>query len=257
MLDISILESLLPAIAVLAARLSGLFATAPFLSGRYIPVQVKAALVLCLSTALSPAMPGSKPETLVGLAVIALAEMLTGMVAGFAASLAFVAVEVAGQVFDAEMGFGMTNVIDPAFGVQVPLMGGFAQLCGLWVFLAIDGHHFMLAAVLGISKAAPYRVERSALGIVEWMVARFSESFGLGLRLALPLLVAAFVASAAMGIASRAVAQLNILVMGMPLRVLLGLAVLASSLPQVLRVLSGAFSDSRHWVPAAVRLLGR
>jgi len=257
MLDISVLESLLPAVAMLAARLSGLFATAPFLSGRYIPVQVKAALVLCLSVALSPVLTAGKPETPGGLAVIALAEILTGMMAGFAASLVFVAVEVAGQVFDTEMGYGMTNVLDPAFGVQVPLMGGFAQLCGLWVFLALDGHHFMLASVLSIPGIAPGRVEHSAMGIVEWVLDRFCESFSLGLRLALPLLVAAFVASAAMGIVSRAVPQFNILVMGMPLRVLLGLAVLAASLPQVLRVLSGAFSDSRYWVPAAVRLLGR
>jgi len=262
MLDLGPLHSLLPAVLALASRLSGLFATGPFLSGRYIPVQVKAALVLCLSLALAPVVQAGElaathPSSLGGLVAMALAELLLGMLAGFVASLVFVAVQVAGQVFDSEMGYGMTNVLDPAHGVQVPLMGGFFQLCGLALFLAMDGHHFLFAGILDAPVALPVSTARWGQGITQWVFDRFCESFGLGLRLALPVLVAALAAACAMGIVSRAVPQLNILVMGLPIRVLLGLAVLASSLPAVLSALAAAFGTSRDWMPVFVEMFAR
>jgi flagellar biosynthetic protein FliR len=260
MLDVGLLHPLLPVVLALASRLSGLFATAPFFSGRYIPVQVKAALVLCLSLALSPAVQAGVPGTISpsspgGLVAMALAESFFGMLAGFVSSLVFVAVQVAGQIFDSEMGYGMTNVLDPAHGVQVPLMGGFFQLCGLALFLAMDGHHFLLAGVLHTPAAFPVRTARWDQGIPQWVFDRFCESFDLGLRLALPVLVASLLAACAMGIVSRAVTQLNILVMGLPIRVLLGLAVLASSIGPMLRALAGAFSTSRDWLFALVETL--
>jgi flagellar biosynthetic protein FliR len=195
--------------------------------------------------------------TAAGLATMVAAELLVGMLAGFLSSLVFVAVQVAGHVFDVEMGFGMTSVLDPALGAQVPLMGGFFQLCGLALFLAADGHHFLLAGTLRVPTAFPPVAAHDGAGLLLWVFDRFCESFGLGLRLALPVLVASLVAVSVMGILSRAVSQLNILVMALPIRVLLGLVVLGTSLLPALYALNVAFGESRDWLPLLAEMLAR
>ena len=74
-------------------------------------------------------------------------EVLIGYTLGFVAYVIFAGIQLAGQMMDMQMGFGIVNVIDPQSGTQVPLIGNFQYLVAIMVFLGINGHHLLLRAL--------------------------------------------------------------------------------------------------------------
>ena len=75
-------------------------------------------------------------------------EILAGVLLGFVAYLFFTVVQTAGAFIDLQMGFGMANVIDPMTGTSSPLIGNFKFMIATLIFLSINGHHYLLMALL-------------------------------------------------------------------------------------------------------------
>lgn len=255
MVDLSALWARLPAVLALLARCGGFFATAPVFSGRYIPVQVKACVVLYLSVALSPLIHVAQPDGSLALAGMMVVEALVGLATGFAASLVFVAVQVAGQIADTEMGFGMVNVLDPVHGSPIPLMGSFTYLLSLLLFLAIDGHHFLLSALIRSYQQIPGGQANVNPSVAGALVQRLAEAFGIGVQLAAPVLASLFLATVAMGIVARTVPQINVFMMGLPIKVLVGASVVSIGLPVFTSVALGVIRSSYSWVSQFIQLL--
>jgi flagellar biosynthetic protein FliR len=247
MLDLSSILERMPVVLLLLGRFSGFFATAPVFSGRYIPAQVRAALVLYLSVALSPLVPAPAFASVPKASWMMLTEVLLGATTGYALSLIFLAVQVAGQVADMEMGFGMTNVLDPVYGVPIPLMGSFEYLLSLLLFLGMDGHHFLFTAIVRSFDSVPAGRAVPDPGVASGIVSRMAEAFRLGVELSMPVLVSMFITTCAMGLVARTVPQINVFMMGLPVRIVLGGAIVAMSLPAFANLATGAFRQSFGW----------
>ena len=82
-------------------------------------------------------------------------EVLIGLYIGFLVSMMFAAFQLAGQYFAVQIGFGINEVFDPLAQVSIPLIGQLKNLMGLLVFLAINGHHFLIQAVYRSYELAP------------------------------------------------------------------------------------------------------
>ena len=97
-------------------RITGLLTAAPVFQSRNLPSLVWLGIVLFISLVIAPVIPGtagvSGPLPVLGL--LALQEILVGLVMGFMVNMALAAVQVAGQLIDVPMGFGMVNVLDPS-----------------------------------------------------------------------------------------------------------------------------------------------
>ncbi len=245
----------LPSVLVILARLGGFFATAPIFSSRYIPVQVKTCLVLYLSCALAPVVSIQPVDGVMRLAGVMFVEVLVGMAAGYVASLIFLAVQVAGQVADQEMGFGMVNVFDPMHGNPIPLMGSFLYLLALMLYLAIDGHHFLVASLIRSYERIPAGQIAGAHKMAEMVLARMQGAFVLGVQIISPVLVALFLATVAMGIMARTVPQINVFIMGLPVKVLVGASVVCLSLPVFTSVCINMFQSSFVWLSQFLELI--
>jgi flagellar biosynthetic protein FliR len=244
------------ALPLVGLRCLGVFAVAPLLGSRFVPVQARVALGIIFALLLVPLAASSAggapfasgPADPWG-AVLAspaayllrcIAELLLGLAIGYLSLLFLAAVQMAGQIIDTELGFGMVSVLDPQSGSQLPLVGSLLNLVALLVFLALDGHLLLLRAV----KESVVLVPPGAVGLVagtgELFLRAFAASFATALKLAAPVLAALFLTSAALGIVARTVPQMNVFVVGLPLRVGVGLAILLLSLPLAGAVLSPA-----------------
>lgn len=230
----------LPVFLLLLLRLTGVFLTAPFWSSRMFPATVKGSLCLFLALSLWPTVDGSfAPREPLLLAVAAARELAWGALAGFSAALCFAAVQLAGYYLDFELGLGIANVVDPTWGAPVPVAGTFLYLLALVVFLTVDGHHLLLAALVRSLRAIPPGASALAPAAAQGLLTQAGRMFVLGAELAAPLVIPMFLANLALGLVSRTVPQLNVFVVGLPLKAWLGVLFLVLALPAYVAAFSG------------------
>lgn len=236
----------LAAVPLAALRCLGVFAVAPLYGSRFVPVQVRIALGLCCGALLAPVAVArfggaGIPDAInpwVGLAaspagyvVRCVGEVVFGLGVGYLGLLFLSALQIAGQVMDTEVGFSMVNVLDPQFGVQLPLLGSLFNALGVLVFLSLDGHLLLLRAITDSVKLIPLGGVGMPPGTGDILIRAFAGTFVTALKIAAPVLAALFLTNVALGIVARTVPQMNVFVVGLPLRVAVGLGVLVVSLP--------------------------
>lgn len=218
---------------LLLGRLSGLFLAVPFLGQRNVPVMIKAALVLVSAAAMAPLVTVTSEAAKLDAAFVLrmVFEVLVGVFLGYLFLALFMVFTMAGQLIDFELGFGLAQVFDPSFGASSTLLARFYYLLGTVVFLSCDGHHLIVAALAGSYRVFP--AGSLALPPTAYAAAlRFlADIFLLTLKVGAPVIGALFVADVVFGIVARAVPQMNVFVIGFPVKILLGLVAVAVTLP--------------------------
>ena len=144
------------------SRVTGTLASAPIFGSRVIPTIARIGLAVLLSLCVFPMTtlpPDRQPSSLLVLFWWVLIELIYGLTAGYVASLFFNSVQMAGQLIDMQIGFGIVNVFDPQFGQQVPLIGNFKYLMAISVFLALQGHHILIGALADNFRSVPLGVQ--------------------------------------------------------------------------------------------------
>ena len=226
------------------ARIAGLLVAAPLFGHLLLPLRVRAALAVMLAAALGPAVAAAAPPppaTLIGLAGAVAIESALGALMGLAAQFIFAGVQLGGQMAGIQMGFGLAGLIDPQTRAQVTVVAEWQQLLALLVFLALDVHHLLLAAVVASFRAAPPGgVALASLGLGA-AIAMAGDIFALGARIAAPVLVVLLLTNAALGVLARTIPQINVFVVGFPLNAGVGLLVLGAALPFAFRLLAARF----------------
>lgn len=249
-----------PYILLIGLRVSGLFIMSPVFGRANLPVRFRLGLALLLTYLLLGTVPlpaAPMGDNLYAYALAALQEFLMGLVLGFVTSLFLSVALTAGQMIDMQMGFGMVNILDPHSQQQVPLIGNLLNLLGLLLFFAVDGHldliRILSATLLRIPPGSAVPLPRMATALTAY----FASVFVLAVRLAVPVFAAALMAETALGILMRTVPQMNVFVVGIPLKILLGLIVILVILPVYGRFMNGVFGQLldavdrmyESWVP--------
>jgi len=162
----------------------------------------------------------------------ALTELFIGALLGFGVQCAFGALAFAGRLLDTQIGFGLSGVINPLTRRSGAAMGLAFELLAVAYVYAVNGHHMLLQAVVFLLEALPVG-EPVSLVLAERAVGQFGVLFALALSLAAPLLIALFAIDVGVALISRSMPQFNAFVMAMPVKVGVGLAVLAVILPRL------------------------
>jgi flagellar biosynthetic protein FliR len=219
------LPLILPVLALVLARVTGLFVTAPLLSSPAIPLRVKVYLSLGVSLVVVPNMLSIRPavsgwaDLLVGIG----AELALGAVFGFVLSLMFAGLQLGAHVVAQQAGLAMAQVLNPGFDTETDVLGNLYYWVAAIAFLAAGGHRMLVQSVLESFAALPpmgYSWPDSASTLV---VQAFGVVFDLAIRVAWPVLLALLLSELAMGFMGRVLPQFNILVVGFPLRLLVGM----------------------------------
>jgi flagellar biosynthetic protein FliR len=214
-------------------RLLGLFAVAPVLSSRALPVRVRVGLALLVAVAAQPALPAMPAPPLDSPAALAmvLQQVVTGLAIGFAARIAFAAVEFAGELIGLQMGLNFAGFFDPSTGSQGTVTARFLATLATWLFVVIDGHLLLVALV--VSSFERFPVDGHPLAITDRLQPHRwgAEIFRHGLWLALPTLAVLTFVNLALGVISRVAQQLQVFSVGFAVTVSVGLAGLMLTLP--------------------------
>ena len=212
-------------------RTIGLFVTAPVLGARFIPAQLKVALSLVMASFLwSYVKTSPVPTSTAGWIASAMGEVAFGLFVGMIASIVLSAVETAGHIADVELGFGLANVIDPELGSSAPLLGTLKYLLITVVFLALDGHHLFIRGLAESFSILPAGAARIPSAWADLATSAAGRMLLVSLVLSCPIWVSMLITDVALGVLARSVPQLNVFVVGIPVKALVGLAVLCASL---------------------------
>lgn len=212
-------------------RITAFFVVSPVFSARNVPNTFKIGLsgIVALLIYLLYGTHQTVPTDLTYL-VFVVREILIGLLMGYIATLMFSVIMMAGSFIDIQIGFGIANVLDPMTGASAPITGNFKYVIATLFFLGMNGHHYLLTAVLRSYEWIPLnndvfsRISQGNLS--EFLLSAFSQAFMLAFQMAAPLLVALFLTDVALGFLAKTAPQFNIFVIGVPLKIIVGLILL-------------------------------
>lgn len=225
------------------ARCSGLFLSLPMF-GKATPVRIKVALSFMMAFSLFPIVePLSvdyKPEV-VEIAVALGGELAIGFTFGFAVQLLMASVQLSGQVIGLQMGFGLATVLDPQTSQQVSILAQIEVLLAMLIFLSLDAHHYFIRAVSYSFKVITPGGFNPAGQLARGLIDTVGQIFKLSVRIGAPVMITLLLVNFSLGLVARTVPQINVLVVGFPLNIAIGLLILFLFMPYFFSFMAGLF----------------
>lgn len=213
---------------LILVRMSGFIYTAPLFSLKNIPIKVKVGFSVFLAIILFYTSPMSATEYMgiIGFAILIVKEAIAGALMGLFSNIAYHILAFAGQVIDMEIGFSMINQLDPASRIQTTITANLYGYLVLLMMIVTNLHHYFIKAVvdsyqvIGLGEAVfPPNMYRLMLRFV-------IDYFVIAMRIVLPIFTAILVVNTVLGILAKVAPQMNMFVIGMQLKVFVGLLVL-------------------------------
>ena len=228
------LEPFLPwllSVGMLSVRLTVALALSPALSAYGVPASVRVALTVALAglacTYRSPAPEAAAWAANPTLLLIpVLAEIFIGMVLGLAVQIVLAALALAGRLLDVQIGFAIGSVFDPVTGASSNVLGTMAGLLGVTLFVVSDAH-LQLARLISDSIDVFPLGRLPPLNDPLQPLLAAGSMFALGVAFAAPLAATLLLTDLAVGVASRNMPQINVLILAMPIKIMVGYSVLA------------------------------
>ncbi|KUP07122.1 flagellar biosynthesis protein FliR [Bacillus coahuilensis m2-6] len=240
------MEELIPAFSVyllILMRVASFFVTMPLFSYRTIPAQHRLGLSAILAFLMYYSVEAD-PLVIDGLYfLLILKEAMVGLLIGFAAYMIISAIQIAGGFIDFQMGFAIANVVDPQTGMQSPITGQYLYTFALLLLLSVNGHHIMLDGIfhsyqfIPIDSMLPFENE----SIVLFITTAFSRVFVIAFQISAPVVATLFLVDIALGIVARTVPQLNIFVVGFPIKIAVSFIILILVMGSMMIVIQQTF----------------
>lgn len=222
------LEHIVAAVTFTGVRVGGMMVFAPFLSSDSISAPVKAVLTLLITAVVYPvARISAINADPIGWIKIASQEAVIGLALGLILQFSFEAAQFAGQIFGIQTGFSLVTLLDPQTEADSPSLAVFTQLMALLAFLALNVHHSILR---GLAASFSY-LPPGALGSMRFLSAGVFDAAGglwlAGLQMAGPVLAITLITDVALGFIGKVAPQFAATLAGIPVKNVLGLAVMA------------------------------
>ena len=232
---------------LLLFRVGGLVFASPIFGRVNIPSIAKIGLIASVSYLLFNVFPQTvalQYTTLIGFALICVGELLLGIALAFVTNIFFsLTAFTAGQLIDMQIGYGIVNVFDIQNNTQIPMMGNVLNIMLLILFFSIDGHLKLIDMIYLTIDRMPIGalVISPLIGLTALEI--FARSFLLGVMMALPILASGLTLEIAFGMMMRAVPQIHMFVVGIPLKMLVGLFVFSITIPVFVAYSSRVFDE--------------
>lgn len=242
---------------LLHLRFVGLMFSSPIFTATLTPTPFRylfaVMLTVCSVGILKPEnIPLIYLDEVIFIAAICLRELVIGIALGFIASLPLYALRVAGEQTGSMIGFSMAQIMDPTTQSESSLIGQLHFLIAMWFYFRWNGHLLMVQALVETLKLVPpgqiSLFPAGDLSLGTWL----QNIFVLGIRMVVPFYCALVLSDVGLGFLARTVPQMNIFVVGLPVKVMLGFMVLAAIVPLIMDMIRG---QMERWLEFALAVL--
>lgn len=248
-------EGFVYAFLMVFARCGALLFSAPLFGSRNVPALTRVGLAGLLALSLAPMLEqeiGALPTELGGFVLRMGNEVVAGLLLGTCIQLFVQCLQMAGAFLDLQIGFGAAQLLNPATGAPVSILAQFKYLLALVLLLCANGHLLMIQAFVSSFQVA-FTMTAASLPELLGECVRYVGSLSvLALQIAAPVTAVCFVVDLALGIVSKAVPQMQVFLVGMPAKVLMGMVAMAVALPVLVVTTQVGIERAFEW---AARLL--
>ncbi|RYM07169.1 flagellar type III secretion system protein FliR [Sporolactobacillus sp. THM7-7] len=249
-----------PVFLLVLVRIAGFLVTMPIFSYRTIPGRVKIGLAVALSLLVDLTLFENQTVPLdTTYILLVMKESLVGLSMGFIAGVLAYAVQLAGSFIDLQMGFAIANTISPENGITTPLTGQLLYIMQLLFFLGVNAHHMLLSGLLDSFRLIPLdalTVPFSGGSAAEYAARVTAQMFLIALQLSMPIVGCLFLVDLAIGLVARTVPQVNVFVVGLPLKIIVGFLIMLIAFPMFISLFRVIFESMTEILGHYMQLLG-
>jgi flagellar biosynthetic protein FliR len=233
---------------MVSIRVLGLILTASVFLLPAVPNTVKFWLSAVLSIIVAQVAEASIPAVTLGsfyfLLIMASREFLIGSALGFISGIPLYAFQTSGFIDGTLMGLNMMNMFDPTSQTQVSVLAQMKYMLAIWFYLHWDGHILLIRALVESVRLVPVGVSiwetANSLPWIQWM----QYVFIIAMKISLPIFGSVILAEVGLGFVARTVPQMNVFVLGIPLKIGVGLFVLLTVLPGTVDIFHGEIENA-------------
>jgi flagellar biosynthetic protein FliR len=241
---------------LILCRLGTVLMIAPIFGNRSTPAQVKIFFSLLLTLVMLPLVTTNLtalPDTMPAFLGLVAREVFIGGMVGFAVLLVFISLQAAGHIIGLQMGFSLANVVNPLTADHASLLDQFYGLLAALIFLTINGHHALIVAIRRTFDLVPLGQAEVGLPAAPVLLGWGREIFTVASRISLPVMAALLLTDVALAIIARSVPQLNVFVVGMPVKLIVGFGMLVITLPLVAVIMARLFGGMDETIGLLLR----
>lgn len=212
---------------LILVRITAFVYVAPFFSLRNVPQKVKAGFSLFFSLILFQIVPGQiQYSGVIGFATLIISELMVGLIVGFFTNVSYYILSFAGSMMDMEIGFSMVNELDPVSNIQTTITSNYYSYIVMLMMLVTNLHHYLIQAVADTFKVIPIGAAKFRPDLYLLMLQFIKEYFIIGFRIVLPVFAGILIVNSILAILAKIAPQLNMFVIGLQLKVFVGLLIL-------------------------------
>jgi flagellar biosynthetic protein FliR len=239
------------AFLLVLARVGGALIFVPLPGVKGAPEPVRASLALGFTIALFGQWPqvdaaAVNPAPLIGWV---LAEAAVGIAIGVAVAVIMEAFTLAAQVLGLQAGYSYASTIDPTTEADSGVLLVLAQLIASMLFFAMGLDRQVLKLFAQSLTSIPPGNYVFGRGAADQLIHLTAILFSVGVRLALPVVALLMMVDVALALLGRLNAQLQLLTLAFPVKMLVGLIMLgwlASVFPHLMKELSEQAWGTAH-----------
>jgi flagellar biosynthesis protein FliR len=246
-------------ILLIFIRIVSAFSATPIYSHESIPGQVKVFIAFIISfIVFSISNPANiavefNAWWLFGMAI---KEIVVGLIIGFSLNLIFYGFSFAGTFIGFDMGLAMAQVMNPVEKTSGNVVGQIIYFLALMIFFIIDGHHYIIRALVFSFQVIPLGQFESNEGMFNLMLLYSSSVFIIAVKIAAPILVSFFLIHVAEGILAKMIPQMQVFFVTQPLKIGAGLVLLGSIIPVYVYVIKNLLGEFENKLYTLVRAMG-
>lgn len=206
-------------------RVMGMFLMIPFFGNQNVPRRVKVILAFFVSLIMTQIMPLKAPVTTdvpVEYVLAVISEFITGWLLGFSVFIIYSALNMAGQFIDAQIGLSMVSVLDPMSQMQFTVTGNFYYFILIFVVLMSRSYYYFLEGLKKSFRLVPLGQMRLTYDLYDSVFYALRDYFMIAMQISLLVFFVMLISNAVLGILARTAPQLNMFVVGFPIKLLLG-----------------------------------
>ncbi len=226
-------------------RFAALFIAVPIFSHKNIPMTIKAMMAFFFAIVFYSSMPVVDiPITVPSIILAVLSEFMFGLAIGIILLLAYNVITFAGGIISFMMGFSMASAIDPQSGVSMPIISQFLSLMGLMIILEMDMHHWLLAYIDRSLSAIPLGGFIMSADLFGYIIHATANMLMVGFMIAFPAVALTFLQDVIFGMLMKTMPQFNLLVIGFPIKIMVGFGVLIATFTATMLILKEQMQEA-------------
>ncbi|MCL1996875.1 MAG: flagellar biosynthetic protein FliR [Defluviitaleaceae bacterium] len=223
---------------LIIVRLVGFFVILPIFSSGNIPTVIRMAATvgfafMIYTSGIYSSADIAIDDSIVAFTWLVVTEFLIGFTLAYVVYVILTIAYLIGQFIDDSVGFNMISMVDPSGEIQVPVMGNLLYLMLLTLLVITGGLNRILMTFFHGFQLIPLGTVAffEQPGIPQFVISLIVSTLYLAFQIAMPIVGGTLVINMGLGLLLKSMPQMNMFVVGIPVRMTLAILMVFVMIP--------------------------